>query len=116
MVGETSKEFTGLTPGTTFKYSVVAKNAHVTSAASNQISVTTTPSTGLNPLQGDLKVYAANGNVVVETESGKVIEIYNAVGQKLINAVSVEGTNTLALKYKGVVMVKVGSQLAKVIL
>lgn len=116
LVGETSKDFAGLVPGTTFKYSVVAKNANVTSAASNQITVTTTPGTGLNPLKGDLKVYASNGSLMVETESGKVIEVYNAVGQKLMNTLSVEGTNTLSLKYKGVVMVKVGAQLTKVVL
>lgn len=40
-VTETSKAVSGLNPATTYYYTVVAKNAHATSSASNEISVTT---------------------------------------------------------------------------
>lgn len=116
VTGDNSKSLTGLTAGATYKYTVIAKNANVTSAVSNQISVTTTTGTGLGQLKDELKVYTRNGNVLLTTKAGNTIEIYNAVGQKLATHISVEGLNTVAVSYKGVALVKVGNHVAKVIL
>jgi len=116
VTGDNSKSLTGLTAGATYKYTVIAKNANVTSAVSNQISVTTTTGTGLGQLKDELKVYTRNGNVLLTTKAGNTIEIYNAVGQKLASHISVEGLNTVAVSYKGVALVKVGNHVAKVIL
>jgi len=116
LTGDNSKSLTGLTAGATYKYTVIAKNANVTSAVSNQISVTTTTGTGLGQLKDELKVYTRNGNVLLTTKAGNTIEIYNAVGQKLATHISVDGLNTIAVSYKGVALVKVGNHVAKVIL
>lgn len=116
VTGDNSKTLTGLTAGATYKYTVIAKNANVTSAVSNQISVTTSTGTGLGQLKDELKVYTRNGNVLLTTKAGNTIEIYNAVGQKLASHISVDGLNTIAVSYKGVALVKVGNHVAKVIL
>lgn len=116
VIGDNSKTLTGLTEGTTYKYKVIAKNANVTSAVSNQISVTTTTGTGLGQLKDDLKVYTRNGNVLLTTKSGNTIEIYNAVGQKLVSHKAVEGLNTIPMRVSGVIFVKLGNEVAKVIM
>lgn len=116
VIGENSKSFTGLSSGTEYKYTVIAKNDHVTSEVSNKISVITTTGTGINPLKNDLMVSVNNGTITLNIEAGRNIEVFNAVGQKLVTAISVEGLNTISPAYRGVVFVKVGNQTAKVIL
>lgn len=116
VTGDNSKSLTGLTEGATYKYTVTAKNANVTSAVSNKITVVTTTGTGLGQLKGELKVYAHNGNVLLTTKAGNVIEIYNAVGQKLVSHKAVEGLNTIPMRVSGVIFVKLGNEVAKVIM
>lgn len=116
VIGDNSKSLTGLTEGTTYKYTVKAKNANVTSAVSNKITVVTTTGTGIGQLKGELKVYAHNGNVLLTTKAGNVIEIYNAVGQKLVSHKALEGLNTIPMRVSGVIFVKLGNEVAKVIM
>jgi hypothetical protein len=75
-------------------------------------------STGATGIQ-DLKqnsISASNGKITLSATAGEVVEIYNAVGQKLISKQSAEGINTIAVPAHGVVLVKVGTRIAKVIL
>lgn len=116
VIGENSKSFTGLTAGTEYRYTVIAKNENVTSEVSNKISVTTSTGTGINPLKDELMMSVNNGNITFNTEAGRSIEIYNSVGQKLVIGTSVEGLNTISLTYRGVALVKVGNQTTKVVL
>lgn len=116
VIGDNSKSLTGLTESTTYKYTVKAKNANVTSAVSNKITVVTTTGTGIGQLKGELKVYAHNGNVLLTTKAGNVIEIYNAVGQKLVSHKALEGLNTIPMRVSGVIFVKLGNEVAKVIM
>lgn len=116
VIGENSKSFTGLTAGTEYKYTVIAKNDNVTSEVSNKISVTTSTGTGINPLKDELMINVNNGNITFNTVAGRNIEVYNSVGQKLVNVTSVEGLNTISMTYRGVALVKVGNQTTKVVL
>jgi len=111
----TSKVITGLTTGTTYKYAVTAKNAHVTSEKSNTITVATTL-TGVNNVQLLTGITTSNGTIKFPANAGETIEIYNAVGQKLTHKLATEGTNTIQLSAHGVILVKVGNRVAKVIL
>ncbi|MDD4991529.1 MAG: putative Ig domain-containing protein [Paludibacter sp.] len=111
----TSKVLTGLTTGTTYKYAVTAKNAHVTSDKSNTITIATTI-TGINNLQVLSDITASNGTIKFPAIAGESIEIYNAVGQKLTHKLATEGTNSIQLSAHGVLLVKVGNRVAKVIL
>jgi len=74
------------------------------------------PVTGLSQLNSNLKAYASNGNVVLNAIVGETVEIYNSVGQKLLSQPTVTGLNTIQLATKGIVLVKVGNRIAKIVL
>lgn len=111
----TSKAITGLTPSTTYYYTVKAKNTNVTSEASNEVSVVTSIGTSTdNPTLTN--IYAHNAKIHFAATAGEKVEVYNAVGQKIISTLATDGQNELSVNAKGVMIVKVGSRLAKVIL
>lgn len=111
----TSKAITGLTPSTTYYYTVKAKNTNVTSEASNEVSVVTSIGTSTdNPTLTN--IYAYNAKIHFAATAGEKVEVYNAVGQKIISTLATDGQNELTVNGKGVMIVKVGSRLAKVIL
>lgn len=61
-------------------------------------------------------ISASNGVVTLSAKSGETVEIYNAVGQKLSSKLTLEGLNRIQVAARGVVIVKVGNRIAKVIL
>jgi len=72
--------------------------------------------TGLATSHVSLNVSSINGNIVFTSAKGESIQIFNATGQRLIQKLAVEGTNSIPVSAKGVVLVKVGDRFAKVIL
>jgi len=114
-VTETSKDFTGLTSGTTYKYTVTAKNANSTSSKSNVITVATTP-TGIITPETLAVMSTSNGNIVFTATAGETVEIYNTIGQKLLQQKTQDGINTIQFRNQGVLLVKVGNRVGKVIL
>lgn len=116
VTGETSKAHTGLTAGTTYYYTVVAKNGSAVTAASNEIAVTTSTGTGLSNAVQNMSLRAVNGNIVLNTEAGQLVEVYNSIGQKLASRLTSEGINTIPARVKGVVFVKIGSDVSKLIM
>lgn len=73
------------------------------------VSSTDNPSSPTN-------IYAHNANIHFTATAGEKVEVYNAVGQKIISTLATDGQNELPVNAKGVMIVKVGSRLAKVIL
>ncbi len=114
VTGATSKVITGLSTSNTYYYTVVAKNSNVTSAVSNEITASTL-GTGLNNSK-ELALTASNGQIRFNAASGETIEVFNAIGQKLIGKIAVEGLNSISVQAHGVLLVKVGNRLTKVIL
>ena len=111
----TSQAVTGLSNANTYYYTVVAKNANVTSAASNEIAVALT-ATGLISIRTDAQARAYNGKVLFNATAGESVEIYNTLGQRLYNAAATDGQNEVPVAVKGVAIVKVGNRVGKVIL
>ncbi|MEA4974192.1 MAG: chitobiase/beta-hexosaminidase C-terminal domain-containing protein [Paludibacter sp.] len=109
----TSKAITGLSSSSTYYYTVKAKNTNVTSETSNEI-VASILSGNNNPSL--TSIYAHNANIHFTATAGEKVEVYNAVGQKIISTLATDGQNELPVNAKGVMIVKVGSRLAKVIL
>jgi len=72
--------------------------------------------TGLNSTESLLVVTALNGNVLFTTNDNEVVDIYDSIGQKLVHQMTVNGLNTIPISAHGVVIVKVGSKISKVIL
>jgi len=76
---------------------------------SNQLS-------GINAIQLPLYVGVANGKILFTADSGESLDIYNGVGQKLLHQLTTEGLNTVSVHATGVLLVKLGNRVAKVIL
>lgn len=114
VTGSTSSAVSGLTGGTTYFYTVIAKNGNE-SLASNEIEAFTV-ATYLPNSATSLKVSAFDGKISFTAVAGETVEVYNAIGQKLLSKLTVDGKNTIAVTVRGVVLVKVGTRTTKVIL
>ena len=75
------------------------------------------PVTAIKTVQSELNVYTCNGQIVVPTEVGKRIVIYNMMGQEVYTGVA-QGSSTIIkdLPIQQVLVVRVGNKIAKVIL
>jgi len=109
----------------TITYSPVAEGSQtatltLTSAGAADVTRTlngtASPATGLSNPDISLVVSALNGNVLLTAKAGETVAIYNAIGQKLVSKIVVEGLNTIPVTARGVVIVKVGTRVSKVIL
>jgi len=117
VTGSTSKSFSGFNEGGKFYYKVIAKNEHVESESSNEIEVEVAGiSVGTDNPSSLTNIYAHNAKIHFAATAGERVEVYNAVGQKIISTLATDGQNELPVNAKGVMIVKVGSRLAKVIL
>jgi hypothetical protein len=74
------------------------------------------PGSEVVPILSDENISISNGIISFYATSGKCIEIYNAVGQKLLKKVTVEGMNTIQISVKGVIILKIDSRTLKIIL
>ena len=72
--------------------------------------------TGLNVEQKSLNISVQNNNVIFTSESGEILEIYNSIGQLLVREQTIEGLNEIPISAHGVILIKVGRKLAKVLL
>jgi hypothetical protein len=110
------KAVTGLTLSSIYYYTVTAKNSNVSSSVSNEIMVSTTPISAVDKVNSTLSITTHNGNIQLNAVAGETITVYNAIGQKILSKSSIDGLNTFTVAAHGVVMVKVGNRVGKVIL
>lgn len=112
---ETSLQVSDLTAATTYYYTVTAKNGSYVSPASDEASASTLGTATSNvSVQG---IFVRNGKVIVTAPAaGESIEIFNAVGQRLVSTLSTAGENEIAVPAKGILLVKAGSQVTKVMM
>jgi hypothetical protein len=115
VTGAISKQLTGLNGGSTYYYTVIAKDGSVTTPASNEMAASTL-TTAIDQTNSVLAISAVNGKIVLRAVAGETINVYNAIGQKILSKSSIDGLNTFTVAAHGVVMVKVGNRVGKVIL
>lgn len=105
------------------RVSAVTNDAYVYTGniGSDFSAVTPTPKssytipTGLDNTQ--IKdIYAANGTIRFSATAGEKIQIFNSVGQQVVNQIAINGINEIVVNAKGVMIVKVGTKTAKIIL
>lgn len=111
----TNKVLTDLTPGKTYYYTVTARNTNVTSEKSNIISLTTSVSGVHNP-KILLEIKVKGGNISFTANEKETVEVFDTMGQLLLQKQATAGINTLALTGKGIRIIKVGNRIAKAIL
>lgn len=64
----------------------------------------------------ELIFFVRNGYVLFLANDRDAILVYNAMGQKLVSKVAVQGLNVISLNFHGVIVLKVGDKIAKAIL
>jgi hypothetical protein len=83
----------------------------------DNVSVTEVSSTGITNVRTQLPLRIQNGNIIVTTEAGNTVEVYNALGMKLQSQTAISAETTLGNLPKGqVLIVRSGNAVAKVIL
>lgn len=83
----------------------------------DNISLIKNSSTGINSEKAVNNIYANNEKIYVPAKSGQKIVVTNSLGQVLSVSSANDGMNELAnLPLKQLLIVKVGSKVAKVIL
>ena len=81
------------------------------------ISINNTPThTAVENASVNANIYTFGNDILVETEAGNAIEVYNVQGQLLLNTVAKDGINTISGLNAGVVIVRVNGVSYKVIL
>jgi len=95
--------------------SSVPLNWSLTTGAS-AISATYSVSTAVENLKSSSFVSIVDGKIQFTTKGNQEIEIYNAIGQKLLCKTSVEGLNSIGVSAHGLVIVKVGNYSQKIVL
>lgn len=72
---------------------------------------------GIKNVFENLNVYVADGKIHINTTTvGEQIEVYNTLGQRLVNVISTGEENIISVNAKGVLLVKCGNKVGKVIL
>ena len=62
-----------------------------------------------------LKVDFINGELIVNAYNAEKLEVYNLFGQKLVDKITQKGSNSIRINSRGVLIVKLGNRIAKVI-
>ena len=64
----------------------------------------------------ELIFFVRNGYVLFLANERDAVCVYNAIGQKILNKMAVQGLNVISLNMHGVIVLKVGAKIAKAIL
>lgn len=70
----------------------------------------------LSTKEQSLTVWTSQDKINFNASASEAIEVYNMMGQKVFNALAVDGQNEITVPLKGVAIVKVGNRTGKVIL
>ena len=72
--------------------------------------------TELDEVLKPLNVSVVDGQIVFTANVNDVLQIYNSMGQKIMQKLTSDGVNKIAVSVHGVLLVKVGSKVTKVML
>ena len=73
--------------------------------------------TSINSVVTNLNVYVENKNIKFDAQAGETLDIFNATGQRVIHSVTTEGLNSVSCPaLNGVILVKVGNRIGKLII
>jgi len=72
--------------------------------------------TETNGLKSSSAIHVENKNIVFMANADETVEIYNTIGQKLLKRQTVEGVNNISINFQGVLLVRIGQRVSKVIL
>ncbi|HHT21849.1 MAG TPA: hypothetical protein GXZ87_00845 [Bacteroidales bacterium] len=100
-----------------FEYNGEGKNVKTTTYQVDNVVVKEDEGTGIVSTKYEaLKLWSATGKVMFTATAGESVEIYNTVGQRMYSALATDGQNEISLNQRGIVIVKVGNRIGKLIL
>ena len=113
----TSYPVFGLEQGYVYSYKVKAVTAeNEESAYSNVVKVDLSESTGICELpEMNARVYAVEGNIVIECEEEQPVEVVNLMGQ-VVASTTANGRTLLSVPAKGVYIVRCGLSTTRVMI
>jgi len=117
----------GTAPSTevTITYNPIAAGTHtatltLTSAGAYDtilaLKGTSTLLSGISNVYNPLELTVVNGEIMFSASAGESVAIYNSIGQQLLRKKAVDGVNTIEVPAHGVLIVKVGNRVTKVII
>lgn len=115
-VNDTSFQVLNLDKDQIYYYTVVAVKGTEVSESSKEVGPISLTVTGLNSIFNQLQVWSENKTLMFQATEGETVEVYNVAGQKIVSAKVAEGLNKIQLQADGVVIVKVGNRVGKLIL
>jgi hypothetical protein len=104
----------GLDANSPYRYRVTATDGSVTTVESNNTFITTKTISGLNDLVIK-SVYTQNGVLSIDLNSEQKISVFSVSGQLLFEKMCHTGINNFNISFKGVYIVKVGSDSRKIV-
>jgi hypothetical protein len=76
-----------------------------------------TVATAIIDVNKNIKISSFNGSLKVSgVEAGQTLEVYNSLGQRLTSMITVAGENNIKVNSKGILIVKVGKLINKVVM
>lgn len=81
----------------------------------DNIKVPSTTSALFTPSVGKLTVWKKDNQLIFKASANEQIEIYNVAGQKIVSTLATDGLNQVSLPATGVMIVKAGNKVGKVI-
>lgn len=113
---ETSYQVSNLESAKSYYYSVRAVNEWQTSALSGEVGPISLVTTGTEKIHSDrLHVWVNDRALCFYSSEGENVEVFNLSGQKMLISKTSEGLNILPVQISGVLIVKVGNRVGKVI-
>lgn len=99
-----------------FEYNGDADNGKTTTYQVDNIKVPSDATGVVNLKFEGLSIATQNGKVMFNAKANELIEVFNIAGQKIINRLSTEGLNQIYIPTRGIVIVKIGKRVSKVVL
>lgn len=113
----TSYQVENIESGKSYFYVVRAVNENQESAPSSEVGPINLLVSGLEKYPaGKMEITAVNKMIFFNAEEGEPVEIFNLSGQKIYVSKSEEGINRIPMQQSGLVIVKVGDRVGKVVL
>ncbi|MEG1586540.1 MAG: fibronectin type III domain-containing protein, partial [Bacteroidales bacterium] len=112
-IQETTYQISGLTPGTTYAYNVLATKDGNKSEWSAPVNVTTDYSTGLADTKEALQLYVNGNQLIINGYKGKQAVLYDFSG-KILRSQLLDSDVTTLVCEKGFYLVRIGTQTAKI--
>ncbi len=99
-----------------FEYTGDGTNALTTTYQLDNIIVLRNLSTDLNEIKEQQNILVYNGTIQFSAKAGESVEVFNTIGQRLVSQATIEGLNSIQVAAHGVVLVKIGTRISKVMM